>query len=230
MHLHSDSQSCPVSRCFTGAYSFFVSSLRGTNHGTSSTETPYCHLRPFLWVSLAKHSLSLKTAHVPLCLFFQAGEQCLHLWAPTHNTLWDFPFSKAPDVFDKGDVAREVSYMHHHNNTQQQPVRQANLPLCLCARLFVVCASSCLSVLQLVPVQGARCPWQLQGGDSTVPGFGNDGETEIVEKLNVGRRKIPSLYHSFPCLPLLIKKFCWTDFHLFHITHIWTEGTLSVQL
>lgn len=60
----------------------------------------------------------------------------------THNALG----LQSPDIFHEGDMAREVSRIHPHNATLQQPLHQANLALCLCARLIVVHASSRLCV------------------------------------------------------------------------------------
>lgn len=44
-----------------------------------------------------------------------------------------------------------------------------------------------VSVLQLLPMLGARCPCQLQGVDSIEPGVGNDGSIEIVNKPSARR-------------------------------------------
>lgn len=72
--------------------------FRGTNLDTSSTETPTCHLRLLLLVSLDKHGLFVKTAPVPLLL----------LLSSTKESVWDticfgsrFLFCKASGILSE---------------------------------------------------------------------------------------------------------------------------------
>lgn len=111
------------------------------------TETPYCHQRVLLLVSLAEYGPSVKTVFL---IYFPS---CVHMTGDTIDFEKKIP--KAPDVLHKGDTVWEVLYIQPHNTFLRHSVCQANLALGFSARLTVVRASQ-LSVLQLVPVLVAR--------------------------------------------------------------------------